>query len=271
MHELKKNKFIKFYIAAVIILLVFLHYLGVLAIPENFAMNILSDAQNTTYAFLTKLKYSIVNYQEAQNLKKENVEQKAEINQLTYEISQLKALEQENEKLSRITDYKKDKDFDLITGKVISRDLNRVNTLIINKGEFDGLKPGLPVIVDNGIIIGKLIDVRKNTSTVLLLTDQFSQLAVSLINSNKAIGLAKGEFGLSIKVEFIPQDLDIEENDLIITSGMEQNIPRGLIIGKVNRIISYKNELFKSATISPLADYGEITILSIVIPKTIIQ
>jgi len=271
MLETKKNKYIKFYIAAVIILLVFLHYLGFLSVPENFVMNMLSNAQNTSYVFLTKLKYSIVNFQEAQNLKKENIEQKEEINQLTYEVSQLEQLEQENEKLRQIIDYKKDKDFDLITGKVISRDLNRANTLIINRGEFDGLKPGFPVIVDNGIIIGKLIDVRKNTSTILLLTDQFSQLAVSSVNSNKAIGLAKGEFGLSIKVELIPQDLSIKEDDLIITSGMEQNIPRGLIIGRVNRIISYENELFKSATISPLADYGEITLLSVVIPKTLIQ
>lgn len=267
MLEAKKNKHIKFYFAAVIILLVFLHYLGVLAMPENFAINILSNVQNTTYTFLTKLKYSLVNYQEAQNLKKENIEQKSEINQLTYEISQLKAIEQENEKLRQITDYKKDKEFDLIVAKVISKDLDRPNTLIINRGEFDDLKSGFPVIVDNGIIIGKLIDVRKNTATILLLTDQLSQLAVSVINSNKSIGLAKGEFGLSIKVELIPQTLDIKENDLIITSGMEQNIPRGLIIGKINRVISYENELFKSATITPLADYGEITILSVVIPK----
>lgn len=271
MIETKKNKQIKFYIAAVIILLVFLHYLGILAKPEYFIMNILSNLQNNTYTFFTKLKYSLVNYQEAQNLKKENIDQKEQINQLTYQISQLNAVEQENEKLRQIINYAKDREFDLLVAKVISRDLNRPNTLIINRGEVDGLKDGFPVAVDNGIIIGKLIDVRKNTATVLLLTDQLSQLAVSLINSNKAIGLAKGEFGLSIKVELIPQDLDIKENDLIITSGMEQNIPRGLIIGKVNRIISYENELFKSATISPLADYGEITILSVVIPKVIIQ
>jgi len=79
--------------------------------------------------------------------------------------------------------------------------------------------------------------------------------------------LAKGEFGLSIKVELVPQDFDLKEGDLIITSGLEKDIPRGLIIGKVNRIISYENELFKSATINPLVDYGEITIISIIIPK----
>ena len=263
----RKNRQIKFYIAAVVILLVFLHYLGALAVIEDYCLEVLAGVQNNTYTFFTKLKYSFVNYQEAQNFKKANSEQKEQINQLTYEISQLKSIEGENEKLRQALDFKKDKDFDLLMAKVISRDLNRPNTLIINKGEFDGLKNGYPVIVDNGIIVGKIIDVRKNTATILLLTDQLSQLVVSLINSNKAIGVAKGDFGLSIKVESIPQDLEIKESDLIITSGLENDIPRGLIIGKVNRIISYENELFKSATISPLTDYGEISVLGVVIPK----
>jgi rod shape-determining protein MreC len=271
MIEKRKKHYIKYYIAAVVILLVFLYYLGILAKIEDYFLETVANFQNYTYIFLTKLKYSFVNFQEAQNLKKENALQKSEINQLVYENSQLKALQQENEKLRQLLNFTKDKDFDYLVAKVVGRDIVRANTLIINKGKVDGVREGYPVAVDKGVIIGKIIDLKDNTATALLLTDQLSQLSVSTEDTNKSIGLARGEFGLSIKVELIPQDFNLQEGDLIITSGLEKEIPRGLIIGKVNRVISHENELFKSATINPLTDYGEITILSVIIPKVYSQ
>ncbi|MDD5341499.1 MAG: rod shape-determining protein MreC [Patescibacteria group bacterium] len=267
MIEKRQNRYIKFYVAAVIILLVFLHYLGALAIVEDYFLGVAGNFQNQTYTFLTKLKYSFVNFQEAQDLKKESIAQKDEIAQLTYENSQLKDLQRENEQLRQVLGFVKDKDFDYVVAKVIGRDLARTNTLIINRGRVDGLRLGLPVVVNNGVIIGKIFDLKENTATILLLTDQLSQLSAGKESLNKPMGLANGEFGLSIKLELIPQDTDLQAGDVIITSGQENDIPRGLVIGQVNRIISYENELFKSATINPLADYGEITILSVIIPK----
>jgi len=267
MIEQKKNRLIKFYLLAVVILLIFLHYLKVLAVIEDYFLGITSEAQNQTYIFLTKIKYSFINYQEAQNLKKENAVLKQQLDELLFENSQLTAYKTENEQLRALLSFKEEQSCDLLLAKVIGRDVNRSNTLIINKGRLDGIKEGYPAIVDKGIIIGKIIDAKDNLSTILLITDKLSSLAVSTISSNKTCGLAKGEYGLSIKVELIPQDLQLKENDIMVTSGQEKDIPRGLILGKINRIISYENELFKSATISPLIDYEEISILSIIIPK----
>jgi rod shape-determining protein MreC len=244
-----------------------LHYLKVLAVIEDYFIATAAEAQNQTYIFLTKLKYSFINYQEAQVLKKDNIILKHQVDELLYQNSQLISYKTENEELRALLNFKEDKDFDLFLAKVIGKDINRSNTLIINKGKSDGIKEGYPAIIDNGIIIGKVIEVKDNLSTILLITDKLSSLAVSTISSNKTNGLAKGEYGLSIKVELIPQDLTMQENDLIITSGQEKDIPRGLILGKINRIISHENELFKSATISPLIDYEEISILSILLPK----
>ncbi|MBD3359912.1 MAG: rod shape-determining protein MreC [Candidatus Buchananbacteria bacterium] len=267
MIEKRKNRKIKIYILAVIVLLIFLHYLGVLVKPEYYTLRVLTDLQHETYTFLTKLRFSFINYQEAQAFKSENEQLQSELNQLIYENSQLKAYKLENEKLKELLNYFQENDFDYLTAKVIGRDMDKDNTLLINKGSQQGIKEGYPVVVDNGIIIGKTISVRDNLSTVLLVTDNLSQLAISKIDTNKTTGLAQGEFGLSIKVDLIPQDLEIKQDDLIITSGLEKNIPRGLILGKVNRIISHENDLFKSVTISPLVDYEEITFLSVIIPK----
>ncbi len=267
MDKKKKNRLVKFFILAVIILLIFFYYLGVLFKGENYFIGFFSDLQNDSYTFFTKLKYSFINYQEAQQLKTENDQLKQELNQLSYENSQLVGYKLENDKLRSMLNFFEEQNFDYVMGKVIGRDLNRVNTLIINKGKNDGIQAGYAAVVDQGVIIGKVAEVKDNLLTILLLTDQASQLAVSTLSSNETTGLAKGEFGLSIKVDLIPQDIGIRQDDLLITSGLEKFIPRGLILGKVNRIISQENDLFKSATINPLVDYNQITILSIIIPK----
>lgn len=263
----RKNRLIKYYLIAVVILLIFFHYLGFFSPVEKYFIDVFGLGQNKVYVFLTRLKYSFTNYQEAQKLKIDNEDLKHQINQLIYDKSELEAYKLENEKLRSLLNFKTGKDFDLLLAKVISKDSNKANTLIINRGTKDGVKEGLAAVVDNGVIIGKVVNASENLSMILLLTDKLSQLAVSTQDINKASGLAEGEYGLSLKVSLIPQDLDIQEGDLFITSGTEPGIPRGLIIGKVNRITSKENELFKSATISLPLDYSELTILSIIIPK----
>jgi rod shape-determining protein MreC len=263
----RKNLLVKYYIIAVILLLIFFHYLGFLSPIEKFFFDIASGSQGSVFVFLTKIKYSFINYQEAQNLKIDNEKLKHEINQLIYDKSQLQAYQLENEKLRALINFKEDKTFDLVPANVIGKDIDKPNTLIINRGTADGVRQGFAAVVDNGIMIGKVIEAKEHLAIILLLTDNLSQLSVSSQIINKPSGLAEGEYGLSLKVSLIPQDLEVKENDIFITSGSETNIPRGLIIGKINRIISEENELFKSASINLLIDYNELTILSIVVPK----
>jgi rod shape-determining protein MreC len=267
MLEKRKNNLYRLYLIAVVILLIFLGAIGVLTKAEKYFLSSYGYVQNKTYVFILKLKSSFINYSEAQNLKSENEKLNEEVSRLNYDVSQLQAYKIENEKLRAALNFKEEKGYDLITTNVIGRDTNQANTLVINKGTKDGIEIGYAAIVDNGIIIGKIIDVKDYLATILLLPDKQSQLIVSTESSNKSIGLAEGEYGLSIKINLISQDLDIKEGDIIISSGTENFIPRGLIIGKINRVISQENELFKSATLKPLADYNDISIVSIIIPK----
>ena len=48
-------------------------------------------------------------------------------------------------------------------------------------------------------------------------------------------------------LHLIPKDIAVEKNMTIITSGLEDKIPRGLIIGQISEIISSPEDLFQSA------------------------
>jgi len=52
----------------------------------------------------------------------------------------------------------------------------------------------------------------------------------------------------------------------VVTSGLEEKIPGGLVIGKVTKVNSDSNEVWQSADIEPLIDFDHLTMVSILLP-----
>lgn len=263
----KKNQKRFVILVAVIILLIFFYMIGALIFIENPIRSALSTTQNTLYNSGIKIKNSFINYSEAQDIKKKNQELSEQISALLSENAELQQYRIENQTLKDLLSFTETTPHTYEIAKVISRQPDRVNTIVINRGDQHKIQNGYPVITDNGILIGKIIEVKKASSTVLLLTDTQQKIAVSMPDQEGTIGIAQGEFGLSIKIELIPQNIEITQDDIIISSGLEKHIPRSLIVGRVNRVIQHENELFKTATISPVIDYDEVSIVSVIIPS----
>lgn len=78
------------------------------------------------------------------------------------------------------------------------------------------------------------------------------------------MGLVEGEYGLGIKMKLIPHFELIKENDLVVTSGLEEGIPRGLIVGQIKLIKNEPEELFQEASIESAVDFGKITLVNII-------
>ena len=124
-----------------------------------------------------------------------------------------------------------------------------------------------PVFFENGFLLGRIINVEKNTAIIRLITDNRSKFTASIINQNKTQGLVEGEHGLSIKMKMIPQDENVQVGDIVITSGAEKNIPRGLIIGKVESIQKELYEPFQSANLRSLADLNKVNIVTVLLKQ----
>ncbi|MFH0852880.1 MAG: rod shape-determining protein MreC [bacterium] len=138
--------------------------------------------------------------------------------------------------------------------------------LIINQGDKNGLAQGQAVVSEQGVIIGKIIEVYANTAQVLLLTDRRSKISAIVQNNTFSPGLVEGERGLSLTMTMIPQDEKVETDQLIATSGFEMLIPRGLIIGKLGEVSSTDIDLFKTANVELLQPIDKIQIVSVILP-----
>lgn len=123
---------------------------------------------------------------------------------------------------------------------------------------------GNPVVVGIGVLIGRISRATPETSIVRLLDDNQSKVAATLLNEEKSIGVVEGGYGISIRMNFIPQNEAITIGDTIITSGLEDGVPRGLTIGTVETFEKEPYQPFQSAVVVPPKNFNWITSVSII-------
>lgn len=225
---------------------------------------IIYPAQGFLYARSQGIRDLYDNWRNFRELEKENKLLMEKNIQLELQNSQLLAAQQENEELRVQLNYLTENSYTGIGAEVIGKNSsNYEQVLIINKGTIHGIKPGYPAIVGDGYLVGKIIVAHKTYSLLQLVIDNNSAVAGTIQNVDKTSGLINGEYGLSLKMNFIPQNENVIVGDKVISSGLEKHIPRGLLVGVVEEVQSEQGELFKSADIKTMIDFNKITSLSI--------
>ena len=234
----------------------------------NYYTYILSPIQTSFYSLGNSINNRFSDFGVSSKILKENKNLKTEINELLIEKNKLKIYKEENILLREKLDFfeKELSDYKFVTARVVAKDIDNSSILIINKGTNDGIINGLPVIVSKGIIIGKTFDCSPYKSKILLLRDSRSLLSGKVFGKSKESHLIMGRYGLSMRIELIPQDIEIKSGDIVVTDGIEENIIQGLVIGKIDKIEMSDNDLFKSAMLQPLISYNDISIISVLLP-----
>jgi len=187
---------------------------------------------------------------------------------LAAENARLLTLEDENKKLREYLVFAQTKKLSLQMAEVISRGIaedswhNR-KTITLNQGSDQGVAIGMPIVSSEGVLIGKITGVKSNIAEACLLYSSDCRLAVGIAGQGKTIGIARGDLGLNIITELIPQSQEILEKQVIVTSGLETGMPPGLLIGTVSQVIKQSNELWQSAIIEPAANFDNLRFVAI--------
>lgn len=260
-----KNKFVLS--LAVVAMLIFLHYINLLRPIENFISYILLPIQGELYNAGNELSQTWENANlNNKELVYQNQQLKEKIKKLTTAESRLIELESENMFLRSQLNFIEENEHKYVTGRVVGNNLQyNINSYILDKGSDDGIKTGQAVVANDGIVVGKIRQVFPKQSEFLLLSDNQSAIAAVIQNKDSSQGIVGGQYGISMTMNMIPQNEKINHEDMVITSGIEQNIPRGLFIGQINKVEANVNELFQSAIIYPPIDYKKLNIVMIIV------
>jgi rod shape-determining protein MreC len=197
-------------------------------------------------------------------LARENAELSQQIDEITFENARLQSAKNENITLRRALNFKESVGYDTIPAEVESMDPTGFSqTVVIDKGEADGVMLGQSVIVPPGLLVGRITKTYRNTSEITLITDPTITINGE-VSDTGAHGLVKGEHGTALILDLVTQNEVIKSGDKIITSGLSGDFPRGLLIGEISALKSSSSELFQQAYVAPTADLKNLSFLFIV-------
>jgi len=196
-------------------------------------------------------------------VRRENKKLRESVKTLNSRMIQDHETELANERLKKLLDLKNSLPMQTLAASVIGEDGSPwFKTIVIDRGEADGLKEGMPVIAADGVI-GQLVKVVAKSSRVLLITDHASGVA-AIIQRSRARGVLKGKGGGTCSLEFTPADEDVKVGDTVITSGIGGVFPKGLNIGEVTMVKKGEYGIFQTVEVRPavnLARLEEVLVL----------
>ena len=183
---------------------------------------------------------------------------------LLNKLSDLENVRKENEELRQQLKFFKRLSYDQIISNVKSHDPLNQALMYIDAGAKDGVRVGQAVTSNDGIMVGKVSQVTDDSALVELLTNDSTRLTVQIVNGSQAQGLLQGRLGSAIRMGYVQTADNLAIGDIVMTSGIEGTIPRGLIIGSIAKIDIDQNQLFTNADISPALDYNQIRTVAVI-------
>jgi rod shape-determining protein MreC len=234
------------------------HGKGILGLLKDTGFFIIKPVNLTVQNTLNHLTKYYQIFTDTEGIYEHNWKLEQENRELLYENAVLKEKLTAYERIAKMVQFKEYYNYEMIPAQVIGREPgNWFHSVIIDMGSKDGVEVDMGVATYKGLV-GKIIQVERNTSEVLLIIDQGCSVG-AMVQRPREVGVIKGSTESSFcYLDYVAHDADIQLNDVVVTSGMGSTIPKGIIIGRIVVIRKEKHELFQRILIKPEVDFNRL-------------
>jgi len=169
------------------------------------------------------------------------------------QLQKFEALEAENMRLRDLLDSSLKIGDQVLVAELISIDLDPYKQqVLIDRGSNSGVFLGQPVL-DANAVMGQVIHVSPMTSTVLMITDPTHALPVQ-VNRSGLRTIANGTGRINeLELPHLPNNADIREGDLLVTSGLGGHFPPGYPVAQVTQVTREPGQPFAHVLATPNA------------------
>lgn len=224
---------------------------------EKLAIEITAPFQKFFIGTISTAKDIWKNYFFLVETRQENLRLNKKIDLLEIENSRYQELLLTNQRLQQLLKFQQNTEEIFLPARVIGWDSSVLfKSIIIGRGENDGLKINMPVVNSKGVI-GRTVSVSHNYTQVLLITDQNSAVD-GLVQRSRCRGMLKGRGLSECSFDYVIKACDIETGDAIVTSGLGRTFPKGLYLGTVKKIKDSPDKLFKDVMVAPAVDFSKL-------------
>jgi rod shape-determining protein MreC len=171
------------------------------------------------------------------------------LSQVSVDYAQLRSLEEENKALRQIKGIQDKTEFGGgITAKLIKLDQGYG----LNVGGIDGVKSGMVVVDDEGVLVGLVETSTTRTSNLLMPEEEGVRLSVRVVGE-KTTGVLVGD-GRNAVFREVLQAEPLKVGDVLVTTGADGNYPEGLVVGQVVQLVGNASDVTKAAMVDFLYD-----------------
>lgn len=201
----------------------------------------------------------------------ENESLRAELRRGEWLATTVSALALENERLRRALALKAPAGRFPAWVRVMERDpIHWYRSVVVDAGADRGISLNDPVLGPRDgrlVAVGRVVEVRPNMATVLLLTDELSA-AAAYLSSGTLEGLVQGQDGPRLRMNYLNAEARLSEGDSVYTSPTSATFPPDVLIGRVARVNPRDPFLtFQSVEVAPAADASSLQELMILRAK----
>jgi rod shape-determining protein MreC len=183
-------------------------------------------------------------------------------------IQELSEKAAESDRLQALLQFKSQSPYKSVAARVIAASpADGLTTIVIDRGQDAGLGVDLPVITPEGVV-GKVAAVFAHTAQVLLITDPTCGVGC-LLEENRIQGILEGSGQGQCDLHYVMDDQKVAAGEAVITSGLDQVYPKGLLVGHVVR--SEEGNIYRRITVRPAASLNRLETVLVLFNSTSTQ
>ncbi|MFC2130150.1 rod shape-determining protein MreC [Bacteroidota bacterium] len=174
--------------------------------------------------------------------------------QLSNEVITMRTAIIENTKLRELIDLKKDIKYETETAEIIGKsNIELRNYYTLNKGENDGIREGMAVRSDAGLV-GIIAGITKKYSLVELVINKNVKIA-AMLQRSRYDGILAWDGGNYFSLKNIPKSYDIKVGDTVVTSNFSNKYPCDIPIGHVVSTSDLPGDIYARINVRPFVNF----------------
>jgi len=161
----------------------------------------------------------------------------------------------EADRLKALLQFKAEVPFKSVAAQVIAASPeDGLDSVVIDRGKDASIKPNMPVITPEGVV-GKVAAVYAHTAQILLITDPSCGVGC-MLEQSRIQGILMGNGRDRCDLRYVMDDQKVPAGAAVITSGLDQVYPRGLLVGHVVR--SENGNIYRKIIVKPAASLSRL-------------
>ncbi len=234
--------------------------------PQGLTLEIVASLQNIVTRSAEGIESFWSGYFYLVGAREENQKLHTTLDLARANLTALREAELANKRLKKLLDFKQSLEPPIIAGNVVASNPNAwFKTVVIDKGERDGLRTGQPVVTQNGAV-GRVVELAPHYAKVLLLIDYNSSLD-AMVQRTRVRGILAGNSTNICRLKYVLKHDDLVEGDVLITSGLGGVFPKGLKLGTVIRVKKMDHGLFLEVDVRPAVNFNKLEEVLIILKE----